>query len=276
MVREFITIKKIIQMQKEQSSEKELEGKIALVTGGTKGIGKAIADKLAEFGAEVIVIARNKSEETNSEHHFLAGDLSNAQESIKLANDIIDRFGKVDILINNVGGLKSPGGGYSTLTDEDWESDIQLNLLSAVRLDRLFLPLMTAQNNGVIVHISSASGLVPQWEANLAYGVSKSALNTYSKALSNEVASKGVRVLTISPGPVRTEGMEKFLEVYAKNAGITVDQMTQAMMAKIGGIPMGRMAEPAEVAELVNFLVSSKAAYLTGSNYLVDGGNIPL
>ncbi|RKR84090.1 NAD(P)-dependent dehydrogenase (short-subunit alcohol dehydrogenase family) [Mucilaginibacter gracilis] len=263
-------------MQNEQNYNNELEGKIALVTGGTKGIGKAIADKLTQAGAKVIVVARNHGQQPNPAHHFFAGDISNAQDTEALVKEIVDKFGKVDILINNVGGLNSPGGGYSVLTDEHWEKDLQVNLLSAVRLDRLLLPLMTAQKDVVIIHISSTSGLVPQWEANLVYGVAKSALNTYSKSLSNEVASKGIRVLTVSPGPVKTEGMEAFLNGYANNAGISVEQMTQTMMDKIGGIPMGRMAEPTEVAELVCFLVSPKAAYLTGANYLIDGGNIPV
>lgn len=263
-------------MQNEQNYNNELLGKIALVTGGTKGIGKAIADKLTQAGAKVIVVARNHAENPNSDHHFLAGDLSDALDTQRLVKQIVDQFGKVDILINNVGGLNSPGGGYSVLTDEHWEKELQVNLLSAVRLDRLLLPMMTEQKSGVIIHISSSSGLVPQWEANLVYGVAKSALNTYSKTLSNEVAIKGVRVLAVSPGPVKTEGMDKFLASYANNAGISVEQMTQIMMDKIGGIPMGRLAEPTEVAELVTFLVSQKAAYLTGANYMIDGGNIPL
>lgn len=263
-------------MQNEQNYNNELKGKIALVTGGTKGIGKAIADKLTKSGAKVIVIARNDAENPNKQQHFLAGDLSNAQDSNNMVKEIVDKFGKVDILVNNVGGLNSPGGGYSVLNDEHWERDLQVNLLSAVRLDRLLLPMMTEQKSGVIIHISSTSGLVPQWEANLVYGVAKSALNTYSKTLSNEVASQGVRVMAVSPGPVKTEGMESFLEGYASNAGISVEKMTQLMMDKIGGIPMGRMAEPNEVADLVSFLVSPKAAYLTGGNYLIDGGNIPV
>ncbi|SDZ81405.1 SDR family oxidoreductase [Pedobacter hartonius] len=263
-------------MQNEQNYNNELEGKIALVTGGTKGIGKAIADKLTQAGAKVIVIARNQVEKPNSHHHFLAGDIADARDTENLVKKIVDEFGKVDILINNVGGLNSPGGGYSVLTDEHWEKDLRVNLLSAVRLDRLLLPMMIAQKSGVIIHISSASGLVPQWEANLVYGVAKSALITYSKTLSNEVTHKGVRVLAVSPGLVKTEGMEKFIESYANKAGISVEQMTQIMMDKIGGVPMGRLSEPAEIADFVSFLVSPKAAYLTGANYLIDGGNIPV
>ena len=108
------------------------------------------------------------------------------------------------------------------------------------------------------------------------YAVAKAALNAYSKALSNEVASKGVRVLTVSPGATRTDAMLGFLNDYAKSLGVAPEEITKKMMERIGGIPMGRMAEPEEVAELINFMVSPRAAYLTGANYLIDGGNIPV
>lgn len=117
---------------------------------------------------------------------------------------------------------------------------------------------------------------MPLWEINLPYGVAKAALNAYSKTLSNEVAGKGVRVLTVSPGPVKTGAMESFLQDSAKTAGITTKEMTQKLLQSIGGVPMGRMAEPEEIAELVYFLVSPKASYITGANYIVDGGALPV
>jgi NAD(P)-dependent dehydrogenase (short-subunit alcohol dehydrogenase family) len=250
----------------------ELEGKVALVTGGTKGIGKAIADRLSQAGATVIVTARNNS---GSAHHFIAADLSAPGSISKVANEINEKFGKVDILINNTGGLSSPGGGFSALTDEHWDNELQLNLMAAVRLDRALLPNMLEHKNGVIIHVSTTSGMQPLWEANMPYAVAKAALNCYSKALANEVSGKGIRVLTVSPGPVKTGGMESFLKDYAEKMGITLEEMIRKMMDRIGGIPMGRMAEPEEVAELVYFLVSPQAAYLTGANYVVDGGALP-
>ncbi|WP_158800174.1 SDR family oxidoreductase [Pedobacter sp. L105] len=262
-------------MESKQNST-ALEGKIALVTGGTKGIGKAIADRLAQAGATVMVTARNQPEETDLKHHFIAADFAEPGSTDKIVNEISEKFGRLDILINNAGGLSSPGGGFSVLTDEHWNNELQLNLMAAVRLDRALLPKMIEQKSGVIIHISSTSGLVPLWEANMPYGVAKAALNAYSKTLSNEVASKGVRVLTVSPGGVRTGGMESFLQGLAEGLGITVADLTQKMMDRIGGIPMGRMAEPEEVADLVYFLVSPAAAYLTGANYIIDGGNLPV
>lgn len=263
-------------MENKQIYSTELEGKIALVTGGTKGIGKAIADRLAQAGAKVIITARNHPDETDLKHHFIAADLSDSENTVQLVKEINEKFGGIDILVNNTGGLTSPGGGFSTLTDDHWNNELQLNLLAAVRLDKALLPKMLEQKNGVIIHISSTSGLTPLWEANMAYGVAKAALNAYSKTLSNEVAGKGVRVLTVSPGPVRTGAMEAFLEDLAKKSGITVEEMTQNLMNRIGGIPIGRIAEPEEVAELVGFLVSPRAAYLTGANYVIDGGTVPV
>lgn len=263
-------------MENKQNYGLELEGKIALVTGGTKGIGKAIADKLADGGAQVIVTARNYPGETDLKYHFIAADLSNAEDITRVANEIHEKFGKIDILINNMGANTFPGGGFGMLTDEHWDQALQVNLLSAVRLDRVLLPEMMKQKSGVIIHISTVSALLPIWEATMAYSVAKAALNAYSKTLANEVAAQGVRVVTVSPGLNKTQSMATFLDDLAKSAGITVEEMTGNLMARLGGIPMGRMAEPEETAELVRFLVSPRASYITGANYIIDGGNLPV
>ncbi|OOQ61612.1 SDR family oxidoreductase [Mucilaginibacter pedocola] len=253
-----------------------LKGKRALVTGGTKGIGRAIADKLASEGAEVIVSARNNPNDPELRHHFIAADLTDATQAAKLVEEVNEKFGVIDILINNVGGLTTPPGGHSTLTDEHWESELQLNLISGIRLDRLFLPGMLAQQSGVIIHISSVAGKQALWNLNMAYAVSKAALNSYSKALATELAPKGVRVLTVAPGATKTPPMEKFITDYASSVNISVEEAFGQLMAQVGGIPMGRMAEPEEVASLVHFLVSPAAAYLTGSIYAIDGGSLPV
>lgn len=252
----------------------DLKDKTALVTGGTKGIGKAIADELAKAGAQVIVSARTKPEETS--HHFIAADLTNAADVDQLAKEIDGTFGGIDILINNVGGLTTPGGGHSMLTDAHWQQELDLNLISAIRLDRTLLPKMIEKQSGVIIHISSVAGKQALWNLNLAYAVSKAALNSYSKALATELAGKGVRVLTVAPGATKTAPMVKFLEDYAASAGISPEEGVKQLMAQTGGIPMGRMAEPEEVAQLVHFLVSPSAAYLTGTIYAIDGGSLPV
>jgi len=263
-------------MENTQNYNQDLTGKRALVTGGTKGIGKAIADRLAQSGARVIVTARNNPADSDNKHHFIAADLTQPEQVLKLTQEIDEQFGGIDILINNVGGLTTPGGGFSTLSDQDWENELQLNLIAGIRLDRLLLPTMLEQKNGVIIHISSVAGKQPLWNLNMAYAVSKAAVNSYSKALASELASKGVRVLTVSPGATKTPPMEKFVEDFAASAGITVEQAFEQLLYQTGGIPMGRMAEPQEVASLVHFLVSPDAAYLTGTNYAIDGGSLPV
>lgn len=263
-------------MSNVQQINTRLDGKIALVTGGTKGIGKSIADRLAQAGATVIITARSKPEDTDQSYHFIAADLSKDGESARIGDEIHEKFGKVDILINNLGGSSSPGGGFSVLTNEHWTNDYKLNLLAPVSLDRAILPGMLEAGSGVIIHISSINSQLPIWDLNMSYGVAKAALDSYSKVLSNEVSGKGVRVVTVSPGPVRTGAMEAVLDQLAKSLDKTIDEATQLIMDKIGGIPIGRIAEPQDIAELVGFLVSPAAAYITGVNYIIDGGTIPV
>lgn len=263
-------------MENMQHQETDLAGKIALVTGGTKGIGKAVVSRLAQAGAKVIVTARHQSEEANPAHHFIAADLSDPEGVSKVSYEINERFGRVDILVNNMGANTVPGGGFSTLNDAHWDWALQVNLLSSVRLDRALLPKMLEQKSGVIIHISSTSSQFPIWESTMAYSAAKAALNTYSKALADEVSGQGVRVVTVSPGLNKTAAMATFLEDLAKNANITIEEMTNQLFERIGGVPMGRMAAPEETAELIYFLVSQRASYITGANYVIDGGNFPV
>lgn len=257
-----------------KKTEKELQGKIALITGGTKGIGKAIADELAHLGATVIVSARSLHD-SNLEHEFIAADLSQSEDIKQLANKIIEQYGTLDILINNVGGTSAPAGGFSVLSDEDWEKDLQLNLLAVIKLDKALVPSMIERSTGVVIHISSLNGKLPLYASNFSYGVTKAALNNYSKALADEVASKGVRVITVSPGMVKTTAMETFLNSYGASIGKNMEETAQLVMDSLGGVPMNRLAQPQEIANLIGFLVSSKASYITGTNYVIDGGTIP-
>lgn len=257
-----------------EKSNKELSGKIALVTGGTKGIGKAIADKLASNGAIVVITARKPSEE-ESGHHFIAADLTDSNAITELTRKIIEKYRTLDILINNVGGTSSPAGGFQMLSDDDWNRDIELNLLASIRLDKAMVPKMIEKNSGVVIHISSLNGKIPLYQSNFSYGVMKSALNAYSKTLANEVAKNGVRVNTLSPGMVKTTAMETFLESYAQTINKTVSDASQQLMDSLGGVPLNRLAEPEEIANMVAFLVSDGAGYITGANMLVDGGTYP-
>ena len=239
----------------------ELSGKIALVTGGTKGTGKAIAERLSNAGATVIITARNAPEIVNEKFHFISADLSTAAGTQKVVEEVLAKYGNIDILVNNLGGSETKGGGFAVLTDEDWEHSIQTNLLAPVRLDRGFLPIMIEQKSGVIIHIASIQGKLPLYDSTLPYAAAKAGLINYSKSLSNEVSPKGIKVLTVSPGWIMTTGSEKMIDRIAESSKITTDQATQSVMDALGGIPFGRAAKPEEVAELVGFLVSPRANY---------------
>lgn len=253
----------------------ELSGKIALVTGGTKGTGKAIAERLLQAGATVIITARNAPEATNEKLYFISADLSKAEGTQKVIDEVLSTYGRLDILVNNLGSSSTPAGGFSALSDEDWESTLQANLLSPVRLDRGFLPQMIERKNGVIIHIASIQGKLPLYDSTLPYASAKAGLRNYSKSLSNEVSPKGVRVLTVSPGWINTSTSKNWLGEIARNANSTIEEARQSVMNALGGIPNGRPAEPEDVAELVGFLVSPRANYLTGTEYVIDGGTVP-
>ncbi len=251
-----------------------LKGQVALVTGGTKGIGKAIAENLTRNGAQVVVTARNAPGESVEGQHFIAADLRFADAAGSIATEVLERYGKIDILVNNAGANLSPGGGFQALSDEHWHNDWELNFMSVVRMNKALLPAMISQKSGVIINISTGAAKQPIWDMTMSYSAAKAALNTYSKALATELAPQGIRVNVVSPGLVRTELMMDFVENLAKSAQSTVDDTYKAMMDKVG-VPMGRMAEPEEIAGLVGFLVSQDAKYITGVNYSLDGGAAP-
>lgn len=253
----------------------ELAGKIALVTGGSKGTGKAIAEQLAQAGARVIITARSRPVDLNPDFHFIAADLSKPSGTNEVVAAITKTYGGIDILINNLGGSETPGGGFAVLTDQDWEETLQVNLLAPVRLDRGLLPAMIKKGSGVIIHIASIQGRLPLYDSTLPYAAAKAALINYSKSLSNEVSPKGIRVLTVSPGFIQTTAAERMIERLAESSGTNHEAALQSLMDALGGIPFGRPAQPEEVAAFVTFLVSPKAGYLTGTEYVIDGGTIP-
>jgi NAD(P)-dependent dehydrogenase (short-subunit alcohol dehydrogenase family) len=253
----------------------EFLNKRVLVTGGTKGAGKAIAERLANAGATVITTARNIPKDQQAGIHFIPADISTSEGVQKVVNKLMTDFGGLDILINNAGGSAAPNGGFSVLTDNDWNDAINTNLFAAVRLDRALLPTMLTQGSGVIIHISSIQRSFPLYDSTLPYAAAKAALTNYSKGLANEVSPKGIRVLTVSPGFIQTEAAETFIQKIAESTGSSYEAALTQLMDSLGGIPMGRPATPSDVAELVAFLVSDRAAYLSGTEYVIDGGTIP-
>lgn len=262
-------------MEQQFNFNSELSGKIALVTGGTKGTGRAIAERLSKAGASVIIIARNEPDIADENLHFIAADLSTAIGTQKVVEAVLTKYGRLDILVNNLGGAETKAGGFAILNDADWEHSIQTNLLAPVRLDRGFLPAMIEQKAGVIIHIASIQGRLPLYDSTLPYAAAKAGLINYSKSISNEVAPKGVRILTVSPGWIMTSSSEKMMKRIAESSGITKEQAAKSVMEALGGIPFGRPAQPEEIAELVGFLVSPRASYLTGTEFVIDGGTIP-
>jgi NAD(P)-dependent dehydrogenase (short-subunit alcohol dehydrogenase family) len=147
--------------------------------------------------------------------------------------------------------------------------------MPAVRLDRALLPSMLAQRSGVIVHVTSIQHELPLPESTTAYAAAKAALSTYSKALSKEVSPKGVRVIRVSPGWVETEAAVALADRLAKEAGTDYEGGKQIIMRSLGGIPLGRPAKPGEVADLIAFVASPRAASITGTEYVIDGGTVP-
>jgi len=251
-----------------------LKGKIALVTGGTKGIGRSIADKLSASGAVVVTTARTAAKDHSDTHYFIAADLTEADSAEKIAKEVLEKYGRIDIIVNNAGANSSPGGGFSTLQDEDWFRDWELNFRSVVRINKALLPAMLEQKEGVIINISTGAAKQPIWEMTMSYSSAKAALNAYSKALATELGTKGIRVNTVSPGVVKTPLMNEFIENIGHQSGASFDETFQNIIDTVG-VPIGRMAEPEEVANIVAFLASSEAQYITGANISVDGGSSP-
>jgi NAD(P)-dependent dehydrogenase (short-subunit alcohol dehydrogenase family) len=253
----------------------EFAGKRALVTGGTKGMGEAIVKRLAAGGATVATTARSRSNDRQAAALFVQADLSTRAGVDAVVRDVMGRLGGLDVLVNNVGGSSAPSGGVLALSDDDWQATLDANLLAAVRLDRAFLPGMLAQRSGVIIHISSIQRRLPLFEATLAYAAAKAALTTYSKGLSKEVGPKGVRVNSVAPGYIETTAAAGLVARLAEKAGTSEEVARQGLMDSLGGIPIGRPGRPEEVAELVAFLVSDRAASIHGSEYVIDGGTVP-
>lgn len=251
-----------------------LKGKRALITSGTRGAGAATVGLFRELGAQVLTTARTKPDDL-PDALFFAADLTTAEGCSHLAAVARERMGGVDIIVHMLGGSSAPAGGFAALGDAEWNRELNLNLMPAVRLDRELIPHMVSRADGVVIHVTSIQRMLPLPEATTAYAAAKAALSTYSKSLSKEVSPHGVRVVRVSPGWIETEASVRLAERLASEVGVGLEEGKRMIMKSLGGIPIGRPSTPEEVASLIAFLASDRAGSITGSEYVIDGGTVP-
>ena len=243
---------------------KELIGRRALVTGGTRGIGASIAQRLLDAGAKVVVTARSRGDAVPAGATFIAGDVSSVDGAKAIATETLRVLGGLDILINNAGGGRAFLPDTAAIPDEEWQACFALNMFSAVRLTNALLPALRESKAASIVNISSTAATMP-FAPFAHYCAAKAALDMYSRTLAVDLAPSGIRVSVVSPGPVKTPGGDETRKAFSEASGVSGDAFE-------GYVPLGRYGDPDDVAEVVALLTSDRGTWLTGGNIRVDGG----
>jgi NAD(P)-dependent dehydrogenase (short-subunit alcohol dehydrogenase family) len=248
-------------MSNQLDLSKELIGRRALVTGGSRGIGAAIAQRLIDAGAKVCVAARRRDDDTPAGATFVSGDVTTSKGVDAIATEALAALGGLDVLVNNAGGGSAFLGGSWTIPDKEWHDNFALNFFAAIRLTNAVLPALRASKAAAVVNISSAAATMP-FGPFAHYGAAKAALEYYTRTLAMELAPSGVRVNAVSPGVISTPGSTEFAET---TPGFSSDDWLR-------NIPLGRVGATEDIAEVVALLASDRGKFITGANYRVDGG----
>jgi NAD(P)-dependent dehydrogenase (short-subunit alcohol dehydrogenase family) len=256
----------------------QLENKVAIVTGAGKGIGMATTQALAEEGAFVVAGSLNVATLSDMENvTAVAVDLLRPEGPGLLVKKAIDTYGRLDVLVNNVGGAKMRLDGFLSVTDEDFTWSFQMNFFTALRASRAALEVMCPKHSGTIVNVTSVNSFFEPDGGTVDYGASKAALLNLSKSLAQEFGPQGIRVNAVSPGPVSTDlwlGDHGVAQTVAAATGVDADTARDNVLRSIGGLATGRLTTPEEVATLITVLASERAGNVTGSNFVIDGGLI--